>query len=168
MQKSWLLITYQWNYLIEISRFLSNCLSKHKMKKKNWINFSVKVISIKTLQHTETPQWSCASNHLSGYCMRHDFSNLIRYLELFKQYTFTFVCSNKANLTVRFACSKRPIWQLTLSWRRPLSYKNQSIYLLSKSINWFLYYTGLRHERVKRNWEESLTDTTLNIKIREI
>ena len=111
MQKSWLLITYQWNYLIEISRFLSNCLSKHKMKKKNWINFSVKVISIKTLQHTETPQWSCASNHLSGYCMRHDFSNLIRYLELFKQYTFTFVCSNKANLTVRFACSKRPIWQ---------------------------------------------------------
>ena len=33
----------------------------------------------------------------------------------------------------------------TLSWRRPLSYRNQSIDLLS----WFLYDNGLRHERVK-------------------
>ena len=33
---------------------------------------------------------------------------------------------------------------LTLSWRRPLSYKNQSIDLLR-----FLYDIGLRHERVK-------------------
>ena len=38
---------------------------------------------------------------------------------------------------------------LTLSWRRPLSYRNQSIDLRSKSINWFLYDNGLRHERVK-------------------
>ena len=35
---------------------------------------------------------------------------------------------------------------LTLSWRRPLSYRNQSIDLLSK---WFLYDNGLRHERDK-------------------
>ena len=36
-----------------------------------------------------------------------------------------------------------------------LSYKNQSIDLQSKSIDWFLYDNGLRHERVKeafRNW----------------
>ena len=33
---------------------------------------------------------------------------------------------------------------LTLSWRRPLSYRNQS-----KSMDWFLYDNGLRHERVK-------------------
>ena len=39
---------------------------------------------------------------------------------------------------------------LTLSWRRPLSYRNQSIDLRSKSIDWFLYDNGLRHERVKR------------------
>ena len=32
---------------------------------------------------------------------------------------------------------------LTLSWRRPLSYRNQS-----KSMDWFLYDNGLRHERV--------------------
>ena len=36
---------------------------------------------------------------------------------------------------------------LTLSWRRPLSYRNQSI-----SVVWFLYDNGLRHERVKRSF----------------
>ena len=40
---------------------------------------------------------------------------------------------------------------LTLSSRRPLSYRNQSIDLQSKSMNWFLYDRGLRHERVKYN-----------------
>ena len=47
--------------------------------------------------------------------------------------------------------------QLTLSWRRPLSYRNQSIDFLCKSIEWFLYDNGLRHERVKeihRLWKE--------------
>ena len=34
-------------------------------------------------------------------------------------------------------------------WRRPFSYRNQSIYLLRKSMDWFLYDNGLRHERVK-------------------
>ena len=41
---------------------------------------------------------------------------------------------------------------LTLSWRRPLSYRNQSnqsIDLRSKSMDWFLYDNGLRQERVK-------------------
>ena len=37
---------------------------------------------------------------------------------------------------------------LTLSWRRPISYINQSIDLRSKSMGWFLYDIGLRHERV--------------------
>ena len=41
---------------------------------------------------------------------------------------------------------------LTLSWRRPVSYRNQSIDLRSKSMNWFLYDIGLRHERVKNNF----------------
>ena len=34
---------------------------------------------------------------------------------------------------------------LTLSWRRPLSYRSQSIDLLRKSMDWFLYDSGLRH-----------------------
>ena len=39
--------------------------------------------------------------------------------------------------------------ELTVSWRGPLSYRNESIDLESKSIDWFLYDNGLRHERVK-------------------
>ena len=38
---------------------------------------------------------------------------------------------------------------LTLSWWRPLSYRNQSIDFLRKSMGWFLYDKDLRHERVK-------------------
>ena len=37
---------------------------------------------------------------------------------------------------------------LTLSWQRPLLYRNQSIDLLCKSMDWFLYDNALRHERV--------------------
>ena len=40
---------------------------------------------------------------------------------------------------------------LTLSWWRPLSYRNQSIELLRKSMDWFLYDNGLRHERFNGN-----------------
>ena len=39
---------------------------------------------------------------------------------------------------------------LTLSRRRPLSYRNQSIDLLRKSMDWFLYDNGLHNERVKQ------------------
>ena len=42
---------------------------------------------------------------------------------------------------------------LTLSRRTPLSYRNQSIDLLPKSMDWFLYDNGLRLERVK--WKSS-------------
>ena len=42
------------------------------------------------------------------------------------------------------------MWCLTLSWRRPLSYRNQSIDLLRKSVDWFLYDNGLRDERVNK------------------
>ena len=38
---------------------------------------------------------------------------------------------------------------LNLSWHRPISYRNQSINLWSKSMVWFLYDIGLRHESVK-------------------
>ena len=45
---------------------------------------------------------------------------------------------------------------LILSWRRLLSYRNQSIDLGSKSMDWFLYDNGLRHERVNKMHFESL------------
>ena len=38
---------------------------------------------------------------------------------------------------------------LSLSRPRSLSYRNQSIDLQSKSMEWFLYDKDLRHERVK-------------------
>ena len=37
---------------------------------------------------------------------------------------------------------------LTLLWRRSLSYRNLSVDLQSKSIDWFLYDRKFRHERV--------------------
>ena len=40
---------------------------------------------------------------------------------------------------------------LTLSQRRPLSYRNQSIDLKSKSMDWFLHDKCPRHERVNAN-----------------
>ena len=49
-------------------------------------------------------------------------------------------------LTKRF---DEPLFWLTLSWRRPISYRNQSIDLQSNSMNWFLYDIGLCQERVK-------------------
>ena len=50
---------------------------------------------------------------------------------------------------------------LTLSCRRPLSYKNQSIDLQSKLTDWFLYDNGLRHEKVK--YEAKFGDDPLAI-----
>ena len=44
---------------------------------------------------------------------------------------------------------------LTLSRRRPLSYRSQSIDLLWKSMDWFLYGNGLRHERVNVDNEDN-------------
>ena len=42
---------------------------------------------------------------------------------------------------------------LASSWRRSLSYRNESIDLLCKSMDWFLYDRALRHERIKKSWE---------------
>ena len=46
---------------------------------------------------------------------------------------------------------------LTLSWRRSLSYRNQSIDLLCKSIEWFLYDRDLRRERVKQPFSSKIS-----------
>ena len=46
---------------------------------------------------------------------------------------------------------------LTLSWWMRLSYRNQSIDLVCKSMDWFLYDINLRHERVNRRLRISTT-----------
>ena len=50
---------------------------------------------------------------------------------------------------------------LTLSWRRPLSYRNQSL----ESMDWFLYDNGTRHERVN---EKTIHQRYINSLINEI
>ena len=51
---------------------------------------------------------------------------------------------------------------LTLSWWRPLSYRNHSIDLRSKSMDWFLYDNGLHHERVNSSMLKSPARMTLS------
>ena len=48
-----------------------------------------------------------------------------------------------------------------LSRRRPISYRNQSIDLQSKSMDWFLFDIGLRRERVKYTSAEAATGGVL-------
>ena len=52
---------------------------------------------------------------------------------------------------------------LTLSWRRPFSYRNQSIDLHSKSMDRFLYDNGLRHERANKVISNTLENINENI-----
>ena len=66
---------------------------------------------------------------------------LILIFQTFKLLNFKFQSFKLSNLSK---------YSLTLSWRRPLSYRYQSIDLLRKSMNWFQYDNGLHHERVKR------------------
>ena len=62
----------------------------------------------------------------------------------------TFGQSQIFQSTIGETCNKSGMLiDLTLSWRRPLSYRNQPIDLRSKSMDWFLYDNGLRHKRVK-------------------
>ena len=60
------------------------------------------------------------------------------------------LCQTVTNLSFS-ECSRHlfSVEALTLSWRRSLSYRNQSIHLLCKSMDWFLYDRDLCHEIVK-------------------
>ena len=74
------------------------------------------------------------------------------FLTLLNLENFLFKLLNLENMV-----STKSLWKLTkhktltLLWRRPLSYRNQSIDLQSKWVDWFLYDNGLRHERVKEH-----------------
>ena len=54
---------------------------------------------------------------------------------------------------------------LTLSWQRPLSYRNQFIDLQSKSMDWFLYDNDLHHERVNMINKKTLTELETDLLI---
>ena len=76
--------------------------------------------------------FTCISQKRKGVIMR-NFRQIIFY-------------AKTKILTYFHICSSLP---LTLSRRRPISYRNQSIDLQSKSTDWFLYDIGLHRERVK-------------------
>ena len=52
---------------------------------------------------------------------------------------------------------------LTLSWGRFLLHRNQSIDMLSKSLDWFLYDRDLRHERVKEKYDYGKMESRINL-----
>ena len=77
-----------------------------------------------------------------------DFWNYILLKNSQNQLWHSFV--SWTNLRQKVVLFIRPT--LTLPWRRSLSYRNQSINLQIKSMNWFLYDRDHRHERVKKMW----------------
>ena len=82
------------------------------------------------------------------------FSGWLEYFIIFGETPVVVVYTSVAKLTGRwifFFMTSRTIC-LTLSWRRPISYRNQSTDLRSKSMDWFLYDNGLSHDRVKSVW----------------
>ena len=69
----------------------------------------------------------------------------------FKQFHFDHLCVICKFIIYNIPEAVTQTWALTLSWRRSLSNRNQPIDLRSKSMDWFLYDNGLRHERVKED-----------------
>ena len=73
-------------------------------------------------------------------------------LDLFYKLPFSFyfieISNPPAFINKKIEPHQNATGSLTLSWRRPLSYRNQSIDLLGKSMDWFLYDNGVRRERV--------------------
>ena len=86
-------------------------------------------------------------------------NRLVGCLEKYRSFLISIVDSSLLVLIQIFnKCSRHNcqgfyhVWcnsSLTLSWSRPWSYRNQSIDMRSKSMDWFLYDNSLRHERVK-------------------
>ena len=85
------------------------------------------------------------SPHTGFYStLTHTYNSVIR-----KPSKTNWNCARESK--VCFALKVMKIKNLTLSWRRPISYRNQSTDLLRKSMDSFLYDIGLRHERVNQN-----------------
>ena len=68
-------------------------------------------------------------------------------------------------MTLQWDSFKSGIIWLILLWRGSLSYRNQSIDLLCKSMNWFFYDRDLRHENFKGRWLSSKQYQKLDIRV---
>ena len=84
-------------------------------------------------------------------CLWHNFSLQIRYKARALFLIHEDILKHQKNLASTKVYFNWIHWlKSTLSWRRPLSYRNQSIDLRCKSMDWFLYDNGFRHERVNQ------------------
>ena len=79
------------------------------------------------------------------------YQKLILYVSMWKLWNFHCIAFWNSNHTTNESNEvyKSKLNTLTLSCWRPLSYRNQYNDLVRKSMDWFLYDNGLRHERVK-------------------
>ena len=129
-------------------------------------------LTIETLKQSEiyskltikTPEWHLvlvfllltlnkyvpARKTLKGYYLQTKFLEMVCKLLI----TFYKTQSQWANLEFRATFvdvfHEKTSFFLSLSWRRFLSYRNQSVDLQSKSLNWLLYDRDSRHEKVKQ------------------
>ena len=84
---------------------------------------------------------------LLNFWLRTVFVFSLNFLCFHNFYFFFNYCNNKNITKTRQEVIHSHL--STLSWWRYLSYRNQSIDLLCKTMDWFLYVSYLRHERVE-------------------
>ena len=85
---------------------------------------------------------------IKAFALTQGISALPIFIKAFALKIFLTDCKNHVSistLSIKIILSN----SLTLSWRRPYSYRNQSTDSLRNSMDWFLYDDSLRHERVK-------------------
>ena len=83
-------------------------------------------------------------------------------IQFFLFFNYLLSLSFQSPLTKYMCLFMQNLFNLTLSRRRPLLYRNQSIDLDSKSMDWFLYDNSLRHEKVKQDTLLPSSLTSLN------
>ena len=126
-----------------------------------WINFQIIYTFTyqKTFLHTEN-DWTEIQNNISSFQERFlSLEHIIWKVSQMKQNDKMKWQNNIPTIKLLMDHNTRIYWfyysklwyiaGLTLSWRRLLWYRKQSIDLLCKSMDWFLYDHGLRHDRVK-------------------
>ena len=109
------------------------------------LNFTVEM-KIKTLflifQFIKKNEMALWVHGFFTYCpVNHEYS--WKKIQIEKKSEFCFrTCKNRLSVCDGWRAS----W--LFQWRRSLSYRNQTIDFQNKSVDWFLYDRGIRHERV--------------------
>ena len=148
----WKLLHKKWSFLLRKLRIWSHLLKKSLIE-----NFIFCAVGAKSIWYCN---WNIHSSFNKDSFKREDKSyecsfwgnSEVWIFGLRNQHSknFTIKKLRQRILTFRYFFGATLDKSLTLSWRRPLSYRSKSIDLLCKSMDWFLYDNGHRHERVKQ------------------